>query len=441
MTLPTIKQELVGTGMTDDESDLVIDSLELLGFTEPRHFDRLYQGLILQHHQEGNVAARSEYLHKLLLRVVNRVPRAERAQFVGLRLQDKIVQAMKGLLEAHYGGIVAAPQSGSKPIPFNFSVDGETSITNLEVDVMVRQQRKFSGQSSELDLSDAVSFAAVKHCMRCIKQTGVQKGERPVLVYLEPKRGCTEFESRSRQRESVRPDASVISQLVAASTEDVGMTTDYSSFGTAFDQLTRFRLDVERVSIAWVTASSFFIPLAFKTSFQRFQSDVKMFDSSDGEEKYIFGTLRFTTLLMGRFSQTRGILSSADVEPAIRMTYAAVGTELSQGLMLNSAMKEALRNTSHQWQMIRGAEAPPTAAETRIAGRQQGGNEEILEYLKQMAQHGIGKTKVNKDKKLKAACPDFNKASGCKNKSKCPNGVHRCTKCKAGGHGATDCKK
>jgi len=165
-----------------------------------------------------------------------------------------------------------------------------------------------------------------------------------------------------------------------------------------------------------------------------------MFDTSDGEEKYIFGTLRFTTLLMGRFAQTRGISSSADVEPAIRMTYAAVGTELSQGLMLNSAMKEGLRNTSLQWQMIRGAEAPPSAAETRVAGSQLGGNEEILEYLKQMASNTISKTKT-KDKKLKAACPDFNKASGCKNKSKCPNGVHRCTKCKGGGHGATDCKK
>ena len=58
-----------------------------------------------------------------------------------------------------------------------------------------------------------------------------------------------------------------------------------------------------------------------------------------------------------------------------------------------------------------------------------------------MASNAIDKNKKKKDKKLKPACPDFNKAGGCENKSQCPNGVHRCTKCKAGGHGATECKK
>jgi len=152
MALPTIKEELIGTGMTDDESQVAIDALELLGFTEPRHFDRLYQGMILQHHKDGNAAERSEFFRKLTVRVVKKVPRAERNAFAGLRLQDKFIHGMKGLLEAHYGSLVAVPSSGSNPKPFNFSVDGEASITNVEVDAMIRQQRKFSGQSSELDL-------------------------------------------------------------------------------------------------------------------------------------------------------------------------------------------------------------------------------------------------------------------------------------------------
>ena len=445
MVPPTIKQELVGAGMTDDESGHAIDALGLLGFTEPGHFARLNGGIILQHHNEGDIAARNKDFIKLTTRICKKVVASERAAFVGLLLQDKIIEAMKSLLDAHFGEMPAlstAPAAflPAHPNPFALSIDGEQSITTNEVDGMVRGQRKFAGQSTELDLSDTVNFAAVKHCMRCIKSESVKKGERAVMIYLKADRGCTEFESRSRQRERSRPDSSVISQIVAASTEDAACITDYSIYGSKIDQLTRFRLDLQRVSVAWVTAGSFFIPTPSKDTFQRSGSDIKMLDSSDGETKYVFGTLKFTTLLMGRFEHTLGITSPADVEPAIRSTYAAVGTELSQGLMLNSSMKEGLRNTSLVWQMIRGPEALPSAAENSVAGSQLGGNVEILEYLKSMASNTIDKNKKKKDKKLKPACPDFNKAAGCKNKSHCPNGVHRCTKCKAGGHGASNCK-